>query len=57
MQFWLFSALIIFLWVASVNGLSVFNRIHLDVKSFIMPLLAGHIYQTAMDSAAKRSCE
>ena len=50
MRFWLFSALVIFLWIASVNGLSVFNRIHLDIKSFIMPLLAGHIYQTAIDS-------
>ena len=55
MSFWLFSALMIFLWVASVNGLSVYNRIHLDVKSFIMPFLAGHIYQTALDSAKKRS--
>lgn len=53
MQFWLFSALLIFLWVASVNGLSVFNRIHLDIKSFVMPFLAGHIYQTAIDSSAE----
>ena len=55
LKFWLFSAIIIFLWVASVNGLSVFNRIHLDAKSFIVPFLAGHIYQTAIDSAEKRS--
>ena len=55
MRFWLFSALVVFLWVASVNGLSVFNRIHLDVKSFIMPFLAGHIYQTAKDSVIRRS--
>ena len=57
MKFWMFAAIIIFLWVASVNGLSVFNRIHLDVKSFIMPLFVGHIYQTAKDSTKKRSCE
>lgn len=55
MSFWLFSALVIFLWVASVNGLSVFNRIHLDIKSFIMPFLAGHIFQTAKDSRVLRS--
>ena len=38
---------LIVMWLLSVNGLSVFNRIHLDVKSFLMPFLAGHIYQTA----------
>ena len=50
MRFWLFSALVVFLWIASVNGLSVYNGIQLDVKSFIMPFLAGHIYQMAKDS-------
>lgn len=49
-----FSACVILLWLASVNGLSVFNRIHLDVKSFLMPFLAGHIYRMAKDSLPKR---
>ena len=53
LRFWLFAALMIVLWVASVNGLSVYNRIHLDIKSFLMPFLAGHIYQTAIDSSAE----
>ncbi len=55
MSFGLFSALVIILWIASVNGLSVFNRIHLDIKSFIMPFLAGHIYQTAKDYLEKEN--
>ncbi|MBQ8320989.1 MAG: hypothetical protein IJX92_01320 [Clostridia bacterium] len=42
-----FSACLIILWIFSVNGLSVFNRITLDVKSFIMPFFVGHIYHTA----------
>ena len=55
MNGWLFSALILFLWVASVNGLSVFNGIQLDIKSFIMPFLAGHIYKMAIDSSTKEN--
>lgn len=35
------------LWLMSVNGLSVYNRILMDIKSFIMPLFAGHIYAEA----------
>ena len=46
----LFSFGIILLWLTSVNGLSVFNRIFLDVKSFVMPFLAGHICKVANDN-------
>ena len=46
----LFSFGIILLWLASVNGLSVYNRIFFDVKSFVMPFLAGHICKVANDN-------
>lgn len=53
MQLCFFSACVILFWLAGVNGMSVYNRIHLDVKSFLMPFLAGHIYRVAKDSLPK----
>lgn len=46
----LLGAVLILLWLFSVNGLSIFNGIVLDVKSFLMPFLAGHIYQISKES-------
>ena len=41
---WLLSLLFICMWIASINGVSVFNRIVIDFKSLAMPILAGRIY-------------
>lgn len=38
---------IVVLWVLSVNGLSIYNGISLDVKSILMPMLCGHIFLRA----------
>ena len=42
------------LWLCSINGLSVYNRILLDTKSFLMPLLAGRLYYTAKEALRKK---
>ena len=46
----LFGLSAIMLWLAAANGLSVYNTITGDVKSFLMPFFAGHIYKIAKDS-------
>lgn len=45
---------VIALWLVSMNGLSVHNTITGDVKSFLAPFFAGHIYKIAKDSLQAR---
>lgn len=40
---------IIIMWLMALGGLSVFNVIYADVKSFVLPLFAGHIYSRLKD--------
>lgn len=40
---------LVVLWVLSLNGLSIYNGISMDVKSILMPVLAGHIFIRAWE--------
>ena len=41
--------IIIIMWLMALGGLSVFNVIYADIKSFVVPLFAGHIYRRLKD--------
>lgn len=53
----LFGCVFILLWLMSVNGLSVFNGINLDVKSLLMPLFAGHAYMMSKEKSESEESE
>lgn len=44
--------LYLLIWVLSVNGLSVFNRILIDPKSALMPMFAGYLFSLCSTSEA-----
>lgn len=43
-------ALILLLWLFALGGLSVFNAVYIDIKSMILPIFAGRVYQCTIST-------